>query len=66
LAINIIFSSGLWENIWGGVIAAMLYALIVGVLNLYKQFILQALIQIMGRAIKHRNNGERWNTENEK
>jgi hypothetical protein len=62
---DIILSPGLWENVWGGVIAAMLYALIVAVLNLYKQFVLQVLIQIMGRAIRHRNNGEQGKFDDE-
>lgn len=62
---NIILSPGLWENVWGGVIAAMLYAVIVAVLNLYRQYTLQVLIQIMGRAIRHRNNGERGKFDDE-
>lgn len=62
---NIILSPGLWENVWGGVIAAILYAVIVAVLNLYRQYTLQVLIQIMGRAIRHRNNGKRGKFDNE-
>lgn len=51
-------SSDLWANIVGGVVAALLFALMVFLWNLRKHIILKDLTVIMGRAIVHRNNGE--------
>src|SRR5436190_12744004 len=53
----------LWANIIGGAVAAGLFALVSYFLDLLKQRrkhkILRELTDIMGRAIKHRNSGER-------
>ncbi len=51
-------SSDLWANIVGGVVAALLFALMVFLWNLRKHKILKDLTEIMGRAIAHRNIGE--------
>jgi hypothetical protein len=52
-------SSDLWANIVGGVVAALLFALLVFLWNLRKHKILKDLTEIMGRAIVHRNIGEK-------
>lgn len=58
-------SAGLWENIIGGVIAAVLIALFSLIKNCRKHKILKDLTIIMGKAIKHRNLGENFDPENE-
>lgn len=52
-------SPDLWANIIGGVVAAALIAMIAFFWNRRKQRILNELIEIMSRAIKHRNVGEK-------
>jgi hypothetical protein len=53
---------GLWENICGGFLAAILFAVVSYLLDQRKEKrkhqTLQELIDIMGKAIKHRNKGE--------
>ncbi len=56
----------LWANILGGVVAAGLVALIAFLWDRRKHRILGELIEIMGRAIKHRNIGEQRAFSNEK
>ena len=48
----------LWANIIGGFVAAGLVSLAAYLWNWRKHKILKDLIEIMGRAIKHRNIGE--------
>jgi hypothetical protein len=56
--IQFFLSADLWANIIGGVVAAVLFTLAVWLWNRQRRKILEELIEIMGRAIKHRNLGE--------
>src|SRR6478672_580065 len=53
------FWANMWANIIGGVVAAGLIGLLVYVRDRRKHRILKELTEIMGRAIEHRNRGER-------
>jgi hypothetical protein len=64
--IKFLFGLDLWANIIGGVVAAGLIALIALLWDRRKHRILKELIEIMGRAIKHRNEGERRAFTNQK
>ncbi len=57
--IELLRNPDLWANIIGGVVAAGLLSLIAYLWNWRKHRILHDLIEIMGRAIKHRNIGEK-------
>ena len=57
--IEFLTSSELWSNIVGGVVAAALIGLAVYARDRRKHRILRELTEIMGRAISHRNIGER-------
>jgi hypothetical protein len=56
--INFFLSENLWSNIVGGVVAAGLIALFAFLWDRRKHRILKELIEVMGRAIQHRNIGE--------
>jgi hypothetical protein len=57
--IDFFCSADLWSNIIGGVVAALLIALVAYLWDRRRHKILKELTVIMGRAIKHRNTGER-------
>ena len=57
--IEVLCSSELWVSIVGGVVTAGLLALTAHLWNRRRHKILSELTLIMGRAIKHRNIGER-------
>jgi hypothetical protein len=56
----------LWANIIGGVVAAGLVALIAFLWNRRRHKIMGDLIEVMGRAIQHRNIGEQRAFSDEK
>lgn len=56
--IEFLRGSELWANIIGGVVTAILISLGVFLWNQRKHWILKELIEIMGKAIEHRNAGE--------
>ena len=62
-----LIGADLWANIIGGVVTAILLALVAYLWDLRKQKILKKLTDIMGRAIEHRNIGEqrKFTDENE-
>src|SRR3990170_3125926 len=57
--IEFLLSADLWANILGGVVAAGLIALAAYLWNRRRHKVLKELTVIMGKAIKHRNIGER-------
>jgi len=55
---NFLSSFSLWENIVGGIVAALFIYLFFHMIERRKNRIMNELIEIMGKAIVHRNSGE--------
>jgi hypothetical protein len=55
---NFFISTELWANIFGGIIAALVFALLVQIWNIKIKELQKKFIVIMDKAIKHRNIGE--------
>ena len=57
-------SSELWSNIIGGIVAAIIFALLAYLWDYRKQRLYKQLTDIMGKAIQHRNVGEHKKFDN--
>ena len=59
IIIDFLISADLWANIFGGIVAAIIFAWLVSLRDKKKHRILHELTVIMGRAIEHRDASKR-------
>ena len=61
---DFLLSSELWSNIIGGIVASLVLAGIYWIVSYNKRKTIKGLIDIEGKSIQHRNNGEAGIYEN--